>query len=780
MKSHTARDGRMEGSAVVRHRGISSSEAMAAIRSPLAIPALFLWIGTLVPWLWTLPDAVGNPLMLLAVAGIGCLPGPRSLMLRMLLPLLIGICICQGQHPQEAILPSGPVTLDGVVCSTPRLGQRRRQQVNQHRYTRIKIDQIRCSDLRIEGEISVTLPEPARVGRGERLHLVLRAGSGSHRQVISAQHWHIIETGGWMARADHWRQEAIDRLLAADGAWGCALLLGERGLLAAETRWTMRRTGLGHLLAVSGLHIGIVLGLFLALARRLRPPWSHSLRCCGAILVLGQAFLSGADPPAIRAAMTGAMLASGLLGGRIPSPFHALCFSMLIWCAMGLAPPSPAATISLCAVAGIHVVGFCRGENHSTLSAGLGAFFGAHVALAWWSPELSPLSPIFTLLMLPPVGAGILLAMLNMLPEFLLPVTWLEPCWQGLDRILVGIPRLADRCPGSPWLAPCIGVPALSLGMLALLWVSAGQLRLALGTTLLAITAYFISVTMGSVETVRLLPTGRGQCLLLDAPDATLLYDAGAIDALDGGAAMIRRELWRLGRHRADWIIISHLHLDHYSAVPELLMTGSVGGLIVSDNFSLDAAGRALEMIAVRRGVPVLHIGEGDRLRLGSWHLHAISAHGSQQTGPPISTNNRSLVLELKGLQHSLLLAGDAEAALLASSLVSGPIDLLLLPHHGSPTEGLADWISRLAPVGWLAARRGPLPPETVSALAVSRLQPRAGPDSASRIDDTDPLPERFPLSMMPGEPASPCRRREGNRRWWLEARSRRFMISVR
>ena len=48
-----------------------------------------------------------------------------------------------------------------------------RQQVNQHRYTRIKIDQIRCSDLRIEGEISVTLPEPARVGRGQRLHLVI-------------------------------------------------------------------------------------------------------------------------------------------------------------------------------------------------------------------------------------------------------------------------------------------------------------------------------------------------------------------------------------------------------------------------------------------------------------------------------------------------------------------------------------------------------------------------------------------------------------------------------
>ncbi len=761
----------------MKHRGISSSEAMVAIRSPLAIPALSLWIGTLVPWLWAPAGEIVSPLMLLAVACIGCLPGPRSLMLRQLLPLLIGICICHDPHPQQAMLPSGPVTLDGVVCSTPRLGQRLRPQVNQPRYTRIKIDQIRCCDLRIEGEISITLPEPARVGRGDRLHLVLRAGSGSHRQVISASNWHILETGGWMARADHWRQDAIDRLLAADGAWGCALLLGERGLLAAETRWTMRRTGLGHLLAVSGLHIGIVLGFFMALARRLRPPWSHSLRCCGAILVLGQAFLSGADPPAIRAAMTGAMLASGLLGGRIPSPFHALSFSMLIWCAMGLAPPSPAATISLSAVAGIHVVGFCRGENHSTLSAGLGAFFGAHIALAWWSPELSPLSPIFTLLMLPPVGAGILLGLLNMLPEMILPATWLEPCWQGLDRILVGIPRLADRCPGSPWLAPCIGVPALSLGMLALLWVCAGQLRLALASTVLAVTACCITVTMGSVETVRLLPTGRGQCLLLDAPDATLLYDAGAIDALDGGAGMIRRELWRHGRHRADWIIISHLHLDHYSAVPELLQTGSVGGLIVSDDFSLDATGRAVERIALRRGIPVLHIRAGDRLRLGSWHLRVISAAGADRAGPPISTNNRSLVLELTGLRHSLLLAGDAEAPLLASSLASGPIDLLLLPHHGSPTEGLADWISRLAPAGWMAARRGPLPPETVRALADSRWQPVAGPESTSRIDETDPLLERSPLSMMTGEPASPCRRREGNRRWWLEARSRRFRI---
>jgi len=732
-----------------------------------------------VPWQWPLPSGFPAPILLLAMASIGCCPGPRSLLLRTFLPLTLGLYLGPGPPPVEADLPSGPVHLEAVVCSPPRQGQDHRKWHGQRRWTTVRLDQIRQGDQPIVGRLRVTLPGAARLGRGDRLQLFLRAGSGSRRQVIDAQQWSIIESGGWMSRADHWRQAAIDRLLATDGWWGCALLLGERGLLESGTRWTMRRTGLGHLLAVSGLHIGIVLSLFLFMARRLRPPWSHMVRCTGALVVLGQAFLSGADPPAIRAAMTGAMLASGLLGGRIPTPLHALSFSMLIWCAMGLAPPSPAATISLCAVAGIHLVTTGRGNSRSILAAGLGAFFGAHVALAWWSPEMSPLSPLWTLVMLIPISIGIVLSMVQLLLLELLPTELLRHGWHAIGAVLETIPQWADRTPWSPWMAPVIGVPALSLTMLALLLISAGRLRWAMTAALAALLCVAIQSSLPDEGTIRLLSTGRGQCLLLDSPEATLLYDAGSLDAPDGGAARVRKALWKAGRSRVDWIIISHPHLDHYSAVPELIASGTVGGLLVSCNFSLSAVGRALEQQAQQHGVAVKHLSTGDRLRIGRWSIRVLASPDPRAPGPSISTNDRSMVIEVKGPEGSLLLPGDAEAPLLSSTSLSGPIDVLLLPHHGSHSLPLAQWIAHLAPRQVIVSRRGRLPRETQQALAtvgITSVGMARSPHPLHRkIGDSspDPLPDPQPLSKISFQPALICRRKEGPSRCPVAQRNR-------
>ncbi|MDE0959755.1 MAG: ComEC/Rec2 family competence protein [Planctomycetota bacterium] len=728
---------------------------------------------------WPLPSGFPAPILLLVIGAIGYFPGPRALFLRTFLPLVIGFFIGPGPPSLEAHLPAGPVELEAVVCSPPRQGQDHRKWHGGRRWTTIRVDQIHQNDRPIVGHLWVTLPGSARLGRGDRVQLLLRAGSGNRRKVHSPEQWHILEAGGWMSHADHWRQAAIDRLLAADGWWGCALLLGERGLLDARTRSTMQKTGLGHLLAVSGLHIGIVLGLFLFLAKRLRPPWSSLLRCSGALVVLGQAFLSGADPPAIRAAMTGAMLAIGLLGGRIPSPLHALSFSMLIWCAMGLAPPAPAATISLCAVAGIHLVGAGRTDSRSILAAGLGAFFGAHVALAWYSPELSPLSPLWTLVMLPPISIGIVLAMVQVLFLDLLPTPLFRSGWEGIGALLEAITQLADQMPWSPWIAPVIGVPALSLAMLALLLISAGRLRFAVAALLVALLCVAIQDSLPDHGTMRLLPSGRGQCLLLDSPEATLLYDAGSLDAPDGGAARIRRALWRVGRSRVDWIIISHPHLDHYSAVPELMATGSVGGLLVSRNLSLSAVGRALEKQAQQHGVTVKHLSTGDRIKIGRWQLRIVVSPDPRVPGPAISTNDRSMVIEVEGPHGSILLPGDAEAPLLSRASLSGPIDLLLLPHHGSHSVPLAQWIAHLAPRQVIVSRRGPLPLETRQALAsvgITSVGIAGEPIlSHSKFSDSasDPLPDPQPLSMISLQPAILCRRKKGFPRCPVAPRNR-------
>jgi len=99
-----------------------------------------------------------------------------------------------------------------------------------------------------------------------------------------------------------------------------ALLLGDGGALPQEQREAMRRVGLAHLIAVSGLNVGMVGGLFLVVL--LRAP--RALRLVGTLAgVGGYALLVGPQPSLLRAVLMAATLTAGLLLRRLPSAANA-------------------------------------------------------------------------------------------------------------------------------------------------------------------------------------------------------------------------------------------------------------------------------------------------------------------------------------------------------------------------------------------------------------------------------------------------------------------------
>ena len=745
---------------------------------PLLLPAVALWCGTCF-WIPTAGNDSPTSALLLLILGTGLvslIPGPRFILLRLLLPFLLGMLLAPLPPQEAAKLPAGPVQIEGKISSVPRRSTGRKGRPLPDERTTVKLQQLRIRDNQVEGTVTISIPGSVTVGRGDQIQALLAAGSGPFRKVARASHWQVISTGNLLSLFDRLRLKALDRLLAIDARWGCALLLGERGVLDPETRWVMKRTGLGHLLAVSGLHIGICLGFFLLCARHCVPPWSHRVRCLGAVLLVGQALLSGADPPAIRAAITGGLMAVGMVEGRNVSATQCLALALLIWCAMGQAPPRASATISLSAVIGIYVATGTCNFPRSSLRASLGAFFGAHAALAWWSPELCPFSPLSTLLLLPAVAATILLGALTLALSFIHIEQITRPGWDVLSFILDGLPPLVDRLPWSPWILPTIGVPAISLIMIGLLWISAGKPRLASGTLLLALLAMSIHCAFPTPPTITLLPTGRGQSVLFQAPGGTLLFDASATDQLDGGASLIRKSLWNHGSSRIDWLFISHSHLDHYSAVPELIETGSIAGIIIDECFCNDPAGIALLRIANRHRVRIHTVKTGDRLTIGPWKVRIVSAADPTPPAPPLSINDQSVVVAIRGPGGTAVLPGDAEAARLAASRGSGPVDLVLLPHHGSPMQGLAAWISVLAPEQSFVARPGALPRATTAALgplgidSVPGNRRAANRRAANRTKQG--LPFFPPLSMMPTALALPMRTLEGWRRWWIRHHS--------
>ena len=745
-----------------------------ASKAPLLVPAISLWVGTspLIRDLGFDLVPASNILLLAITMLLAQLPGPRRILWRLLVPFIIGLLLAPEPAFPVTQLPAGPVLLEATVVGVPHRILEKIRSRTQPQQTILKVGHLKGKQGPISGAMLISIPGQVFVGRGDTIQVLLAAGQSTFRKIVHETHWKIIERGKLLSQFDRLRLVAIDSLMSIGARWGCALLLGERRLLEPETQWMMKRTGLGHFLAVSGLHVGICLGFFLALSRRCLPPWSQLVRCFGAMFLLCQALLSGADPPAIRAAITGGLFAIGLVAGRNASSVQSLAFAVLIWCAMGQGPPDGSATISLLAVGGIYLTNGFQNTNfqkttETSIRPALGAFFGAHVGLVWWTPEMCPLSPLWTLLLLPIVAFTIFLSCLTLfLYRFNIEHLAEQP-WALISTVLEKTLIFADRFPGSPWIVPAIGIPAISLAMITLLWINAGKPRLALASFIMMFLAMAIQSWLPIPPTIELLPTGRGQSLLAQADGTALLFDAGSSDRLDGGASLIRKSLWKIGKSKLDWMIISHAHLDHYSAVPELIETNSIGGIIVDQRFHEDPAGASLLQIARRHQVAIQIVQEGDYLTIGSWSLRIISAADPTGPAPRLSINNQSLVIELRGPAGSALIPGDAESPRLAASRSSGPIDIVLLPHHGAAMNGLENWLSLLSPRKTYVARPTPLPAATIKKLQIAGIQAVQGSRPVTEHTRSD-SPRIPPLSLITSSPALPLRRLEGWRRWWI------------
>ena len=147
------------------------------------------------------------------------------------------------------------------------------------------------------------------------------------------------EGNAWLAnqRADLARY--LPAALGAEaGAIAVALVVGEQGQVAPDVLDAMRVSGLAHLLTVSGFHIGVVVGATFLLARRLLALWpwlalrlsvSRVAAVAAGLAGTGYALLSGADVPAVRAAITAWIVLVAMMLGRDPVSLRLLAFAAM-------------------------------------------------------------------------------------------------------------------------------------------------------------------------------------------------------------------------------------------------------------------------------------------------------------------------------------------------------------------------------------------------------------------------------------------------------------------
>ena len=191
--------------------------------------------------------------------------------------------------------------------------------------------------------------------------------------------------------------------------------------------------------------------------------------------------------------------------------------------------------------------------------------------------------------------------------------------------------------------------------------------------------------------TVRVLDVGQGEAILLQpGAGAPILIDAGPPDA---GVA---ERLDELGVSNLAALIATHPSLDHLGGVGEVLER------VATERFVCARIDRPTLALARAAGSDLIRVAAGDRLRAGSLRLQVLSPAradlgAARGTGAHAGDPNRlALVLLARWRGFEILLTADAEAEL--APLDPGRIDVLKVAHHGSEDAGLSALLERAQP----------------------------------------------------------------------------------
>ena len=602
-------------------------------------------------------------------------------------------------------------------------------------------------------------PRPAMARRG-----VLLSG-GADDVVVRRAAW------GLGALLDHARARLRERIEATFPADTCAmaraLVLGEDDLASADQR-AFRRSGLAHLLAVSGMHLVLVVATFVAALRALlvRIPAIATrvapLRVAAALgvpLAWLYADLAGGSGSAIRAAwMTSAALLAHVLSRR-PDTQRAFGLSVA---GMALADPLVAFDLSfaLSAAATAGLLGLSSRLARPALArapdwlapvvravaASLAASIACAPVLACMTADL-PLAGIVANLVAVPLGemAALPLCLAHALLE---PLPGAERgCALAASGALAMVRVVAHGFARVPW--GTVPVPTPTAGQLAAIAIGAfatvravtrrpwrWALACASAVVLLEVLARARGCPTGVLR-VTMLDVGQGDAAIVDLPDGSaLVVDGGGLvgSPVDTGERVLAPVLRARRRGAVRAAVLSHPHPDHFGGLRRGLDGVTLGALWDTGQGEIDGAGvdYAALLSALRvRGVPILRPSAlcGEQT-VGGARIEVLAPCPALTVdrGP----NDNSFVMRVGLGSRSFLLVGDAEhgveADLLETKRASLRADVLKVGHHGSRTSTTPAFLAAVDPAIALIScgvrnRFGHPAPSTLATLAASRAR---------------------------------------------------------
>lgn len=503
-----------------------------------------------------------------------------------------------------------------------------------------------------------------------------------------------------------------------------AILIGDRSGLKISLNEDFIKTGTVHILAISGLHVGLIASLLLFLFGILKIPKRLNLVFTGILIVL-YSFMAGSSPPIVRSAIMFSIFVLGYLINReadILNSLAAAIILILLWNPKGLFDPS--LQLSFASIASIvifspkiegifglgspmrySVITKIRSYLLKGISVSMAAWLGTSPLISLYFNIISPIAIIANIVVIPILfvimGLSFLFIFVSAASDYF---AWhLVIILQVIQKALFFINHIFSELPFSHFR---IASPSLAFALLYYMLIFSSLLSTVIDSRgariykrhifMIILLFFNILIWRNIVNSekeftkVTFFDVGHGDSILVELPRAgTILIDGGSggeEEKFDIGRAVIAPYLWNNGIYRLDAIVATHFHEDHLGGIPYILKNFEVGcvvdtGAAVASNNRLYNKYRR---IVKGKGIRHLIVGEGDEIvTSGDVRLFVLNpAKGAEL----FDSNDNSLVLKLAYKEKSVLFCGDiTDKAMERLSSYSGFLksNILKTPHHG-------------------------------------------------------------------------------------------------
>ncbi|NVM57172.1 MAG: DNA internalization-related competence protein ComEC/Rec2 [Desulfobacterales bacterium] len=524
-----------------------------------------------------------------------------------------------------------------------------------------------------------------------------------------------------------------------------ALIIGDRSGITPETREVFNRIGIAHLLAISGLHIGMVatlafFGFRFLLARSQRillAAWvTRGAALMSAIPVLFYGFLAGMSPATQRAVIMVMVFLVALLFEQEHDTINTLAVAAL---AILIISPTALFAISfqlsfvavfaiLYMLENLSFVLKLKSSPRTALKrlllfllVSVSAILGTLPITLYYFNQTSLIGVLTNCLMVPLIG--LLVVPLGLLAVLSLPIAPTGALWimKAAAVIMQGglaFAVLFSKCPSAA--IKTVTPTLIEMGLYyALAWALINLRRthlvkpvlIGIALVVSADAAYWAKQRFGNQELrITVIDVGQGSAALMELPGGPcMLVDGGGFydNRFDVGARVVAPFLWRKKIATVETLVLSHPHPDHLN-----------GLLSIARHFNVQEVWMNQENVPAQTYLDFLKIiSEKDIRIVGLEDLSTprmINGVRFQVLYPPgdflvrkrqdtwRSTNNNSLVLKVSFNKVSFLLPGDIEAEaekeitdLAGSALKS---NVLLVPHHGSKSSSSPEFLKYVDP----------------------------------------------------------------------------------